>query len=72
MNKEVGDRGGFPIGRILTCKQRFSIHEQTGELECEMIVNVERMRRRPGSERQEMRLTTKIQQEFYSPLSEDG
>ena len=67
---KVGDGRVCPAGRILTCKQRFSIHEQRGELECEMIVTVESTRRGAGGERQRMRHTTKKRRGLCSPLEE--
>jgi hypothetical protein len=45
---------------MLTCKQGLGIHEPRGELECEMIVNVE-------DERQKMRHTMKLQGGLYGP-----
>lgn len=68
MNGEVGNGGVCPVGRILACKEALSIHEQRGELEREMIVTVERTRRRPAGGRQKMRHTTKIRWGRRSPL----
>lgn len=60
MNGEVGGVG-CPVVLILACEEALGIHEQRGELECEMIVTVERTSGGLGGERQKMRHTTKIQ-----------
>jgi len=64
----VGDGGVCPGSRILAREQGVCIHEQRGELECKMIVTVERTGGGPGGGRQKMRHTTKIQRGLCSPV----
>lgn len=68
MSGEVGYGRVCPGSRILARKQGVCIHERRGELECKMIVTVERTGGEVGGGRQKMRHTTKIQRGLCSPL----